>query len=68
MDMQTIVNELREERDRIQQAIDALERTAHSTATGERKGHKPGRRMSAAARARISAAMKKRWAKRKKSA
>jgi hypothetical protein len=65
MDIQSIVSELRAERDRIQQAIDALERTP-SSSTGKRRGRRPGRHMSAAARARISAAMKKRWAKRKK--
>jgi hypothetical protein len=68
MNLQAIVNELRDQRDRIQQAIDALERTTHSTSTGKRRGRKPGRHMSAAARARISAAMKKRWAKSKKAA
>jgi hypothetical protein len=67
MNLQAIVNELRDQRDRIQQAIDALERTTHSTSTGKRRGRKPDRHMSAEARARISAAMKKRWAKRKKS-
>jgi hypothetical protein len=67
MNLQAIVNELREDRDRLQLAIDALERTTHATSlTAKRRGRKPGRHMSAAARARISAAMKKRWAKRKK--
>jgi hypothetical protein len=65
MDMQAIISELIDQRDRIQQAIDALERTAHSTSTGKRRGRKPGRHMSAAARARISAGMRKRWAQRK---
>jgi hypothetical protein len=67
MNVQAILNELRDQRDRIQQAIDALERITNSTtSTGKRRGRKPGRHMSAAGRARISAAMKKRWAKRKK--
>jgi hypothetical protein len=67
MNLQAIVNELREERDRLQQAIDALERITNSTTSAAKPaGRKPGRHMSAAARARISAAMKKRWAKRKK--
>jgi hypothetical protein len=65
MNLQAIVNELRDQRDRIQQAIDALERTTHSTSTGKRIGRKPRRHMSAAGRARISAAQKKRWAERK---
>src|SRR5664280_1105542 len=65
MNVQAILNELRDQRDRLQQAIDALERTTHTTATGKRRGRKPGRHMSAAARARISAGMRKRWAERK---
>jgi hypothetical protein len=62
MDIQAIVIELRNQRDRIQQAIDALQRT---TSTDNRKGPKPGRHMSADARRRIGLAMKKRWAERK---
>ena len=66
MDITSILTELRDQRDRIQQAIDALERTSHPTATGKRRGRKPGRHMSADARRRIGLAMKKRWAARKK--
>jgi hypothetical protein len=66
MNVQAILNELRDQRDRIQQAIDALERITHPTATGKRRGRKPGRHMSADARRRIGLAMKKRWAARKK--
>jgi hypothetical protein len=65
MDIAAILNDLREDRDRIQQAIEALERTINPTATGKRRGRKLGRHMSAQARARISAAMKRRWAERK---
>jgi hypothetical protein len=65
MDITSILTELRDQRDRIQQAIDALERTTNTTATGKRRGPKPGRRMSADARRRIGLAMKKRWAERK---
>jgi hypothetical protein len=65
MNVQAIVSELRAERDRIQHAIDALERTAHTTTAGKRRGPKSGRRMSADARRRIGLAMKKRWAERK---
>jgi hypothetical protein len=65
MNVQAIVNELREERDRLQQAIDALERTTHPTATGKRRGRKPRRHLSADARKRIGLAMKKRWAQRR---
>jgi hypothetical protein len=68
MNLQAIVNELQAQRDRIQQAIDALERTSHPTSTGKRRGRKPGRHMSADARRRIGLAMKRRWAARKKAA
>jgi hypothetical protein len=66
MDLQAILNELREQRGRIQQAIDALER--NTSTNGKRRGRKPGRHMSADARRRIGLAMKKRWAERKKAA
>ena len=65
MGITAILNDLREDRGRIQQAIDALERTTHPTATGKRRGRKPGRHMSADARRRIGLAMKKRWAQRR---
>jgi hypothetical protein len=68
MDIQSIIADLKAQRDRIQQAIDALERTAHPAATGMRRGPKPGRHMSADARRRIGLAMKRRWAARKKAA
>jgi hypothetical protein len=55
-----ILSDLRAQRDRINTAIAALE----STVTSTRRGRPAGRRrhMSAAARARISKAMKLRWA------
>ena len=62
MDIQAILSSLREQRDQIQKAIDALERNTHS---GTTKGRKSGRHMSADARRRIGLAMKKRWAERK---
>ena len=68
MDIQAIVSNLKVERNRIDQAISALEgltstaprrgRPPKSTSTGGKRG-----RMSAAARKRISEAMKQRWAK-----
>lgn len=64
MDITAIIAELESERDRLDQAIAALQRG--STASGN-----PGRqrrRLSAAARRRIGLAMKKRWAERKKKA
>jgi hypothetical protein len=68
MDIQTIVSDLKAERNRIDQAISALEGL---TSTAPRRGRPPKaittggnrRRMSAAARKRISEAMKQRWAK-----
>ena len=66
MDVQAILNELRDQRDRVQQAIDALDQTNHPATSGKRRGRKPGQwQMSADARRRIGLAMKKRWAERK---
>ena len=69
MNLQEVVDQLRAERNRLDQAISALEGPSaprrgrppkSSTTTGS------GRRvMTAAARKRISEAMKARWAKRK---
>ena len=65
MDIQSIIADLQEERNRLQQAIDALAGTAGPTSNGVRRGRKPGRHMSADARRRIGLAMKRRWAERK---
>ena len=68
--LESIVNQLKQERDRLDRAIAALE-----GGTGRRRGRPPGshnagtagrRHMSAAARKKISEQMKKRWAERKK--
>jgi hypothetical protein len=65
LDTQTLLVELKQERNRIDHAISALE----GLDKGARKGSTKGRRhMSADARARISKAMKLRWAQRKKKA
>jgi hypothetical protein len=69
MDISRIVDELKRERERLDAAISALE-----GAQPGRRGRPPGsvgngrrrRHMSAAARRRISQAMKRRWAERKK--
>jgi len=80
MDTQQIIAALREERDRLEQAIAALE-GGGGVGRG-RRGRRPGpvpgvpgrgrgrrrRRLSAAAKQRISEMMKKRWAERKKAA
>ena len=75
MDIQHIVSALRDERDRLEQAIAALE-----GGNGRRRGGKCSgllsygrrgkrrRKLSAAAKKRISEMMKKRWAERKKAA
>lgn len=78
MDTQQIIAALREERDRLDQAISALEGGAGRGRRGRRPGPVPGgpgrgrgrrrRRLSAAAKQRISEMMKKRWAERKKAA
>jgi hypothetical protein len=78
MDTQQIIAALRDERDRLEQAISALEGGGGRGRRGRRPGPVPGgpgrgrgrrrRRLSAAAKQRISEMMKKRWAERKKAA
>ncbi len=63
MDTAIIVKQLEERRDRISQAISLLQGTGYG-----RRGRRKKRRLSAAARKRMSDAMKKRWAARKKAA
>jgi|ERR1019366_5033875 hypothetical protein len=68
MDIQNLVSTLKNERNRLDQAISALEVL---TSTAPRRGRPPKatstggkrRRLSPAARKRISVAMKQRWAK-----
>ena len=67
MDTESIIAELEAEREHLTQAIDAL-RGSH---LGRGRGNRTTtgqRRLSAAARRKISEAMKKRWAARKKAA
>ena len=70
MDIQQIVSVLRDEKDRLEQAISALEggngRRGRGLGNGRRG--KRRRRLSAAAKRRISEMMKKRWAERKRAA
>jgi len=61
MNTTVILNELRARRDRIDRAIAALEGLR-----GKARGQGRRRKMSAAARARIAAAQRARWAKWKK--
>ena len=66
MNISEVVQQLREQRNKIDAAIQALEGIGRK---GKRLGRPPGskrRTMSAAARKRISQAMKARWAERKK--
>lgn len=58
-----IIAELEAERDRISRAIEALSQTG---AKAGRTGNRRDRRLSNAARRRISLGMKRRWAERKK--
>ncbi len=66
MDTREILAELEAEKDRLDRAIAALD---GSTGRGRHSGtRRPRRQLSAAAKNRISAAMKKAWARRKKKA
>ena len=70
MDIQQIVSALRDEKDRLEQAISALEggngRRGRGLGNGRRGRRR--RRLSASAKRRISEMMKKRWAERKRAA
>jgi hypothetical protein len=68
MDTEAIIKELEAERARLEQAITALR--GRNLGVGRTIGSTNGRkrRLSPAARKRISEAMKKRWAARKKAA
>jgi hypothetical protein len=65
VDTQQILEQLKAERDRIEEAIRALGSLGGKTVS-RRRGPTTRRHMSAEARARIGAAMKKRWAERKR--
>jgi hypothetical protein len=69
MDTQQIISELEAERDRLEQAISALRGSlsgGRGTGAAAGTGRRGRRRLSAAAKRRISEMMKKRWAERKK--
>jgi len=67
VNLESILQELRQERDRIEQAITAIEGLIPESGRMSRHtspvGRKPKRKMSAAGRARIAAAARARWAK-----
>jgi hypothetical protein len=71
MDLNRILSELKSERDRLNNAIAALEgitapRNRRRAPKAARVPKKRGRRMSAAGRAKLARLMKQRWAARKK--
>jgi len=59
MNIATVIRQLREERDRIEAAIKTLESIENTTPQSRRVG----RKLSTAARRRIAAAQRARWAK-----
>jgi len=61
LDIAAVVSQLKQERDRIDAAIRALE------GGGAKPGRPKGRRMSAEGRAKIAAAVRRRWAAARKS-
>jgi hypothetical protein len=65
MNIASIIAELEQQRDRLSAAIQALSESGRSTGVGKR-GRRRRRHLSAAAKARISAAMRKTWAERRK--
>ena len=75
MDINRILSDLKSERDRLDRAIAALEGGRGATGRATRgpgrpaaNGRRRRRHMSAEARRRISEAMRKRWAERRKKA
>ena len=74
MDLEKIVAELEQERDRLNQAIAVLkQRNSPASAktaagNGRRSVARRGRRLTAAGRKRLSEMMKKRWADRRRKA
>jgi hypothetical protein len=75
LDLEKIVAELEQERDRLSQAIALLKErnfpaNARKTAAGNGPGSaaRRGRRLTAAGRKRLSELMKKRWAERRRKA
>ena len=75
MDLEKIVAELEQERDRLNQAIALLKErnfpaNARNTAAGDGRGSvaRHGRGLTAAGRKRLSVLMKKRWAERRRKA
>ena len=68
MNREQIIEQLKEERDRLTQAIAALEGGAASSRVSHTAGKKRTHGITAAGRRRLSELMKKRWAERRKAA
>jgi hypothetical protein len=75
LDIQSIVTELKKERERLSNAITALEGSSAKSAPSitsiqktEGNNNHHGSRLSAAGRKRLSELMKKRWAERRRKA
>jgi hypothetical protein len=75
LDIQSIVAELKKERERLSTAIAALEGSSAKSTAGATANHQKtagnnhhGSRLTAAGRKRLSELMKKRWAERRKKA
>jgi hypothetical protein len=68
MDTNQIITDLEAEKERLDQAINALRGlgAGNGARNGRRGGRRGRRHLSAAAKRRISEMMKKRWAERKK--
>lgn len=66
MATQQVLRDLQNQRARIQAAIDALQDLAGAAPNSASSHRRGGRHMSVAAKKRISDAMKRRWAERKK--
>jgi hypothetical protein len=66
MDIGAIVAALKQQRERLDSAIEALVGIGSTSAGVSGNGRRRRRKMSAAARKRISQAMKMRWAARKR--
>jgi len=67
MDLHSIIAHLKEERNRVEHAIAALEGShSHTAAVSVKRGKKKLGGITAAGRKRLSELMRKRWAERRK--
>jgi len=68
MDLYRIINELLEERDRVNRIIESLESMSEDGAVVKKPRKRGRKRMDASARRSVSVRMKQYWAKRRASA